>query len=29
MDTYKEVEEFNKQWKLNNSPWVVWGDDEV
>ncbi|NOR47284.1 MAG: hypothetical protein GQ533_04470 [Methanosarcinaceae archaeon] len=29
MDTYKEVEEFNKQWNLNNRPWVVWEDDEV
>jgi len=29
MDTYKEVEEFNKQWNLNNRPWVVWDDDEV
>jgi glucose-1-phosphate cytidylyltransferase len=29
MDTYKEVEDFNRQWKLNNRPWVVWDDDEV
>ncbi len=24
MDTYKEVEEFNRQWKLNEKPWAVW-----
>jgi glucose-1-phosphate cytidylyltransferase len=24
MDTYKEVEDFNKQWKLNIKPWVKW-----
>ena len=24
MDTYKEVEEFNRQWKLNHRPWVIW-----
>ena len=24
MDTYKEVEEFNRQWKLNERPWVAW-----
>ena len=29
MDTYKEVEEFNRQWILNNRPWVIWNDDEV
>lgn len=29
MDTYKEVEEFNKQWKLNNKPWVVWENHDV
>jgi len=29
MDTYKEVEEFNRQWNLNNKPWVVWDDYEV
>jgi len=29
MDTYKEVEEFNRQWNLNNRPWVVWENDDV
>jgi glucose-1-phosphate cytidylyltransferase len=29
MDTYKEVEEFNRQWNLNNRPWVVWKNDKV
>ena len=24
MDTYKEVEEFNKQWNEGIRPWVVW-----
>jgi glucose-1-phosphate cytidylyltransferase len=24
MDTYKEVEEFNKQWNQGVRPWVVW-----
>ncbi|HEY3272818.1 MAG TPA: glucose-1-phosphate cytidylyltransferase [Methanocella sp.] len=24
MDTYKEAEEFNKQWKKGIHPWVVW-----
>lgn len=24
MDTYKEVEEFNKQWNQGIRPWVVW-----
>lgn len=24
MDTYKEVEEFNKQWSSGIKPWVIW-----
>jgi glucose-1-phosphate cytidylyltransferase len=24
MDTFKEVEAFNREWDRGNRPWVVW-----
>ena len=24
LDTYKEVEQINKQWNMNKRPWIVW-----